>query len=45
MLVSRPGVEKPFTVIVKPDRSHGGFFIGVGKRVDHATDAQSQDLA
>ncbi len=29
LLVSRPGVEQPFTVVVKPDRSRGAFFIGV----------------
>ncbi|MBU4270759.1 MAG: site-2 protease family protein [Planctomycetes bacterium] len=29
LLVRRPGVEKPFTVKVKPDRSRGAFFIGV----------------
>jgi regulator of sigma E protease len=29
MLVRRTGVSQPFTVIVRPDRSRGAFFIGV----------------
>ena len=29
LLIRRPGVDKPFTVKVKPDRSRGAFFIGV----------------
>ncbi len=28
-LVRRPGVEQPLTIIVKPDRSLGAFFVGV----------------
>ena len=30
LLVQRPGVEKPLTITVKPDRSRGAFLIGVG---------------
>lgn len=29
LLVERPGVKDPLTIIVKPDRSRGGFLIGV----------------
>ena len=43
LLVERPGVKEPLKIIVKPDRSRGAFFIGVGSpylnelRVNHPT--------
>lgn len=34
LLVERPGVKEPLTIMVKPDRSRGGFLIGVASGKD-----------